>query len=654
LRSHGFIRALRQAGVARVVVDEAHCISLWGHDFRPDYLAIPAVLPALGDPPVLAITATATREIERSIAARFGRELDVLRTGVFRPNLRYEVEHVPDRNVRVQRMLDLCRSISGPGIVYVSSRKDAENFADLLRRNRVSAIAYHAGLDSATRARNQDEFMDGRVRVVVATVAFGMGVDKADVRFIIHASPPGSLEAYAQESGRAGRDGQPSRCIMLAAPTDRTALNRIAKRDALDLDDLRRVYGGLQRAASGSWALIDPSSLVTIRTDEDPDDVPDPRIALNLLEEGGLIHRHPDAPVSWTLYPARGSGGEASPLWERLVAWWGLDPAQGSATIRTAEACAALDCAPEDLAAAIADAPGWRGSEGTRLASIELLPTTSTGRDSAKNRLDAVLLDAARRSQRRIARVIDYQAGRECRHVLLARHLGEHLAPCASACDVCDHPAGESPSEGAIATRQRTNATAQDAAAVLRGAASLQYPVGKTRLILMLQGSPESKIRPSQSDWYGALADLRKSRIDALISRLLEGELLFIDPEDEYKVIHAAHGSAALTPEDLEDYADIPRRQRSAARPDTSAMITEETQLDPDAQALFDQLAAWRRERASRDGLPSYTIASNRSLTEMAARRPVTPAALAAIWGFGETRAGKYGEELLPILRGEA
>ncbi|HYO30172.1 MAG TPA: RecQ family ATP-dependent DNA helicase, partial [Thermomicrobiales bacterium] len=195
LRQHAFVRALRAGGVARVVVDEAHCISLWGHDFRPDYLSIPAVLPSLGEPPVLAITATATREMERGIADRFGRDLELVRSSMFRPNLRYEVETVADRPAKIDRIVALCREEPGSGIVYVSSRRDAETIADLLRRARVQAVAYHAGMDPGTRSRNQDAFMSGRTRIVVATVAFGMGVDKADVRLIVHAAPPGSLEA---------------------------------------------------------------------------------------------------------------------------------------------------------------------------------------------------------------------------------------------------------------------------------------------------------------------------------------------------------------------------------------------------------------------------------------------------------------------------
>ncbi|MGI9254199.1 MAG: RecQ family ATP-dependent DNA helicase, partial [Thermomicrobiales bacterium] len=658
LRHAAFIRALRQAGVARVVVDEAHCISLWGHDFRPDYLAIPAVLPVLGDPPVLAITATATREIERSIASRFGRDLDVLRTGVFRPNLRYEAEHFNDRNGRVTRMLQLAKAISGPGIVYVSSRKDAETFADLLKREGVAAIAYHAGLDPATRARNQDLFMNGQARVVVATVAFGMGVDKPDVRFIIHASPPGSLEAYAQESGRAGRDGQDSRCIMLTVPTDRTSLNRMAKRDAPNIDDLRRVYKGVMAAANGSWAIVDPASLISQQPGEDPDDMPDPRIALNLIEEAGLIHRHPDAPLSWTLRPDRaGSNAPASPLWDRLVAWWGLDPASGGATLRTTEVCAALGCTPAELAEAIIDAPGWRGTEGPRMACLELRPATASGPNAAANQINRVLFNATRRSQLRIARVIDYQAARECRHVLLARHLGEHLDPCETACDVCDPP--ERASAPAASSTSRTAATAEDAVAVVRAIASLQHPVGRNRLIQFLQGSPECRIRPSQSQWYGALSDLKKSRIDGLITRLLQHDILVIDPDDEYKVVHVAPGSAHLGPEDLAPFADPAPIRSGAARSSSSGRASEpasedEVELDPDAQALYDRLATWRRSRASRDAVPGYVIATNKSLTLIAAARPVTEDALGQIAGFGPSRAAKYGEEMLLILREDA
>ena len=262
LRQHGFLRVLRQAGVSLVVVDEAHCISLWGHDFRPDYLSIPAALPELGDPPLLAMTATASAETATSLASAFRRDLDVVRTSAFRPNLFYAAERLASKEEKARRVVALCRELRGQGIVYVSSRRDAENLAGVLGDNGVRAVPYHAGLEPRLRAANQDRFMRGDARVVVATVAFGMGVDKPDVRFIIHFSPSTSLEAYAQESGRAGRDGKPSRCVLLYTSSDRATQTRLARRDAMDLATLRQVYAGIKRHAAGSWAIFDPSRIV--------------------------------------------------------------------------------------------------------------------------------------------------------------------------------------------------------------------------------------------------------------------------------------------------------------------------------------------------------------------------------------------------------
>jgi len=201
-------QALRGAGIGLIVIDEVHCVSMWGQDFRPDYLFIGSALETLDNPPVLGLTATATPTTAEDIAASLGRDMDVVRTSVVRDNLRYEVRHVDNEDDRRRELVALAGSIEGPGIVYARSREKCEGLAQLLRKHGVHAQHYHAGLPPDERSDVQEQFLVGTARVIVATTAFGMGIDKPDVRTVIHTGLPGSLEGYYQEIGRAGRDGR--------------------------------------------------------------------------------------------------------------------------------------------------------------------------------------------------------------------------------------------------------------------------------------------------------------------------------------------------------------------------------------------------------------------------------------------------------------
>jgi ATP-dependent DNA helicase RecQ len=217
-----FLELVARNTIDFIVVDEAHCVSQWGHDFRPAFAELRHAIERLGHPPVLALTATATAEVVNDIVETLGlQDPEIVNTGIFRPNLQLEVRQTASDAARRLQLAELVREIDGAGIVYAASIKQVEAIYTELTAVGVSAAKYHGRLGPRERRENQNQFMTGEVRVIVATNAFGMGIDKPDIRFVIHYNMPGSLEAYYQEAGRAGRDGNPSRCILLFQSADK-------------------------------------------------------------------------------------------------------------------------------------------------------------------------------------------------------------------------------------------------------------------------------------------------------------------------------------------------------------------------------------------------------------------------------------------------
>ncbi len=268
LRHRAFLETISQVKIGLLAVDEAHCIAQWGHDFRPDYLQIAtAAHESLGRPTTLALTATATPQVQDEIISQLGlRAAKRIVTGFNRPNLTFEVRYTPDLDSKHRALGGFLRTTGGAGIVYVGTRRQAEEVAGFIRRElEIEVRPYHAGMDNIMRHKIQEAFMSGAVPVVVATNAFGMGVDRADLRFVLHYSIPGSLESYYQEAGRAGRDGLSAHCVLLYSPEDRRLQEWFIENDAPNAEELFGLYETVRSMAQNgsAWTTLEDLCCVT-------------------------------------------------------------------------------------------------------------------------------------------------------------------------------------------------------------------------------------------------------------------------------------------------------------------------------------------------------------------------------------------------------
>jgi RecQ family ATP-dependent DNA helicase len=400
--SGAFRDALASRTVSLFVVDEAHCVAEWGHDFRPDYLRLHEAIESLGRPAVMAATATATPQVAREIAERLElRDWVSIRSGFDRPNLTFDVVSVEGKGALARKRAALMHVIGDPGarpaIVYCGTRKDTDTLAAEIGAHGIETVAYHAGMTPQARRDSQEAFMEGSAEVVVATNAFGMGVDKADVRTVAHWALPTSLEAYYQEAGRGGRDGEQARALLLASRMDLGRLIRFINEREMTVQDVRAYVTRLRRAGGDGEVAIGHGDL----GERD-------RVLLSIAERSGAVQLSPGGREGLLVRPtgqgsprlahqaikaARDRGWEAYRSIERYSAGdqtcrrrqildhFG-DSEQGRPTGRCCDVC---DPDPElerVLAAPLARAA--RGKRGRRASSAA--PPASAGRPAVDER----------------------------------------------------------------------------------------------------------------------------------------------------------------------------------------------------------------------------------------------------------------------------
>lgn len=536
-RSSRFLSALQSVSISLFAVDEAHCISTWGHDFRPDYLRLKQVIRTLRGTQTIALTATATPYVRSDIVEQLGLDKpETFVSGFDRPNLTIDVVHTEKERHKIAHIKRLAKTYAGSGIIYAATRKAVEQVALELQGQGLSVSAYHAGLSDGARIKAQEEFMAGQTQMIVATNAFGMGIDKPDIRFVVHYQMPGSIEAYYQEIGRAGRDSLPSSCLLLFNYADKNTHDFFIEGSYPSAETVRNVYNAL--VATGLKRIELSASEIAKRAGAANQMAV--QSALYLLERAGHLERSASAdrrnavnqPPPWVT--ATASGGTTS---NRAAGAAAGNVSTGNPATGTAGVASASSRNPADRDSA------------RRARSIVMLDTTP----AAKLRVEPG--DVARRAgleRRKLREMIEFCYTEFCYRANILDYFGDrhHARQCGTCGNCAPNSAARKPLtsdelvENALPVRQRkgrsgttgsTDAVAPISARALTAAENLRVRkilacamrmkgrFGKTMLAATLRGSAAKNVMQAHLNklsTYGLLRDVRQEDVLIYIDAL--------------------------------------------------------------------------------------------------------------------------------------
>ncbi|MCB9673731.1 MAG: ATP-dependent DNA helicase RecQ [Alphaproteobacteria bacterium] len=654
-----FLDWLKGVDVRLLAVDEAHCLSQWGHDFRPDYMRLGRVRQALGDVPTIALTATATPEVQRDIVQTLRIEQgEVFIRGFDRENLVLEVVAVDGKQGKDGLLADFVNP--GPSIVYAATRKNVERATRALRESGIRAGMYHAGLAPPERTRVQDDFMSGRVPVVVATNAFGMGIDKRDIRNIVHYDMPGTVEAYYQEIGRAGRDGRMSRAVLLHHPTDRSIHEFFINTAHPPVDWVHGVWRWLlDRRENPVYVKLEDLAIQAM-----PDDAGDRGAAavVNILRREGRVRRIAPSDRA-ALLRITGEPRE-KPTGHRGMVWGLLEARQmdvGDALqFHPDDWCHELRIERVQLLAALRgleERGVLRYQVGGRVGGIELVDAERPLELDEKR-----MRERRNREYRKLDRMEAYTST-ACRRRYIVEYFGEK-APF-ERCGTCDGCRA-----GASLLEIARELTPDEKTVVLKALSGVARMERHTRkqgfginlIARTLTGSREKSVSSWGFDtlstfgllaapamrpgWtVGEVADLLESLVaagcleDSYVTRNMGGR------ENTYKeVTLSRRGWEVLKGEGAELVMVFPHAKKLSRKRPAAVVET----LPGDLMAMLREV---RRQLADQKNVPAYVVASNKTLEDMARLRPTTKRAMLSVHGMGPVRYERYGTPFIDAIR---